>query len=242
MKQFRPLYVAVAALALLAGCAAPIEQASAPAPSCRLPAAVTPAPAHAPPADEVVKDEPTAFYMLALTWTPEWCRERADEPGQAFQCAGDNDFGFVLHGLWPNGAGKRHPRFCGPAPALDAATVRKHLCMTPSAELLQHEWAAHGTCGWSDPKAYFAQAAALWDTITPPKLRAPTMTGAEIRTAFVRANPDIPRDAVYLRVVDGDALQDIRICYDLTYRPLACPGGVGTPDGVTIRIVPRRPR
>ena len=240
MRSLRVLSL-LAALAI-GGCAAPIEQAVAPAPACRLPAKITPAPERTPPVDEVVKDVPTAFYMLALTWTPEWCRERAHEPDQAFQCAGDNDFGFVLHGLWPNGAGKRHPRFCGPAPALDAATVREHLCMTPSAELLQHEWAAHGTCGWSDPKAYFAEAAALWNTITPPKLKGPTMTGAEIRTAFVRVNPGIPRDAVFLRVVDGDALQDIRICYDLKYRPLSCPGGVGAPDGAAIAITPRRSR
>ena len=239
MKQFRPLYVAIAALALLGSCAAPIEQAAAPAPSCRLPAAVTPAPAYTPPADEVVADEPTAFYMLALTWAPEQCRSNSGDPDYATQCR-DNDFGFVLHGLWPNGAERRHPRYCGPAPAIRPATVRAHSCMTPAPVMLQHEWAAHGTCGWDSPEAYFAQAADLWDDLTMPAL-APTMTAGEIRAAFSRANPAFPREGIYLKTAEGSRLEDLPICYDLQYRPMACRSR-GAPDDAVIQITPRRTR
>lgn len=105
--------------------------------------------------------------MLALTWSPKWCRTRTNEGEARLQCR-DNRFGFVVHGLWPNGEGKTHPRYCAPAPALSAATVRANLCMPPSTQLLQHEWAAHGTCGWSAPGPYFAKTAQLWRSPSLP--------------------------------------------------------------------------
>ena len=236
MRSFRGL---IAAALLLTGCAAPGPEAAQPSPSCTPPTVVTPAPAYTPPADEVVADEPTAFYMLALTWAPEDCRENADDPGYAFQCRG-HDFGFVLHGLWPNGAAKRHPRYCGPAPAIAAETVHQTACMTPSTTMQQHEWAAHGTCGWSTPEAYFEQAAKLWGDVSMPTLvgRA-TMTAGDLREAFVAANPWMKREGIYIKTVEGDRLMDVRFCYDRLYRPMACPS-IGAPDRVMLTITPRR--
>ena len=177
--------------------------------------------------------------MLALTWAPEACRTKGDDPAFATQCRA-NSFGFILHGLWPNGPERRHPRYCNAAPPLSAATVRRHLCMTPSAASLQHEWATHGTCGWSSPEAYFKQASALWRSVKLPPMAA-TMTVGEIRDAFVAANPRFPREGVYIKATDG-RLEDVRLCYDLAYRPAACRGGVGPADDVTVHVTPRRPR
>ena len=232
----RALTLALAAL-LTAGFA---SGASAPARRCHLPKTIVPAPELVPPANEIIRDAPTAFYMLALTWAPEACRTRGDDPGFATQCRA-NRFGFILHGLWPNGPEGRHPRYCGPAPALSAATVRRHLCMTPSAASLQHEWATHGTCGWPSPEAYFRQASVLWRAVKLPSMAA-TMTAGQIREAFVKANPRFPRQGVNIRLTGDSRLQDVRLCYDLGYRPTACLGGVGPADEVTVHVTPRRPR
>ncbi|ATQ41351.1 ribonuclease T2 family protein [Caulobacter mirabilis] len=232
----RSLSVLLAAL-LFAGCAQPASPAAEVA-ACRLPEQVAPAPSYRPRAEEIVRDVPTALYMLALTWAPEICRTRGEDPDNAVQCK-TNDFGFVLHGLWPNGAERRHPRYCGPAPKLSAETVREHLCMTPSAEMLQHEWAAHGTCGWDSPDAYFDQAAKLWDGLKRPALTGQTMTAGEIRDAFKAANPWVARDGIYIKAASGNWLEDVRLCYDLQYRPMAC-RGVGAPDHVVLRLAPRR--
>ena len=160
------------ALCLAALLGAGFAPAAAPPPrACLLPKTVVPAPELTPPPTEIVRDAPTAFYMLALTWAPEACRGREDDPELAVQCRA-NAFGFVLHGLWPDGADGRHPRYCGPAPAIPAATVRRHLCMTPSPASLQHEWAAHGTCGWTSPEAYFADARRLWRGLRLPPMPA----------------------------------------------------------------------
>jgi len=228
------------ALLLVAGCAAPAGvEPSAAAPACVLPASVAPAPAYDPPADEIEADEPTAFYMLALTWAPEDCRDNGDRRGYEIQCR-DNAFGFVLHGLWPNGAARRHPRYCGPAPAISPATVRKTACMTPSTVMQQHEWAAHGTCGWDTPEAYFEQAATLWDAVKMPAISAPSMTAGALRDAFVAANPWMKRDGIYIKTVDDNRLMDVRFCYDLAWRPMACRGSQGAGDDTVLTITPRR--
>lgn len=209
-------------------------------PSCTIPPDIRPARSQPPPAHEVSKHVPTASYTLALTWSPEWCRTRAGSRDAKVQCR-DNRFGFVVHGLWPNGGGKAHPRYCGPAPALDVATVRANLCMTPSAQLLQNEWAAHGTCGWNAPEPYFAKAAELWRAIKAPSLAFPagrTVTAGDVRTAFIAGNPHLRRDALFLKVGDGNRLQEVRVCYDLRFKPMRCARGVGAPDHVSIRVQP----
>lgn len=227
-----------AVLLAVTSCALPGGEHATPAPACKLPASITPAPAYTPPADEVVTDEPTAQYLLALTWAPEDCREHGEEAGYAIQCR-DNSFGFVLHGLWPNGAGRRAPRYCGPAPALSPETARKVACMTPSTTMQQHEWAAHGTCGWSTPEAYFAQATTLWAALKLPELD-PVMTAGDLREAFVATNPSLKRDGIYIKTVENNRLMDVRFCYDLQYRPKACTGSLGAGDDVVLTIEPRR--
>lgn len=229
---------AVLIMTAAATLASPELASAAPLRACTVPARVSPAPAEPPPAGEVVRDVRTAAYMLALTWSPQWCRTRGGAPDAQFQCR-QNHFGFVVHGLWPNGPGKRHPRYCAPAPALSAATVRKHYCMTPSASLLQHEWAAHGACGWATPEAYFDKAQALWATIDPPSLAftpGRAVTAGDVRDAFLARNPRLRRNGIFLKVGDGNRLMEARLCYDLQFRPAACPAGLGAPDQARIRV------
>ncbi|RZJ27639.1 MAG: ribonuclease T [Brevundimonas sp.] len=183
--------------------------------------------------------------MLAVTWSPEWCRTRAADPSERLQCV-DNRFGWVLHGLWPNGERAPHPRYCRPPTPVPVATIRRHLCMTPSPDLIQHEWAAHGVCGWNDPEAYFAQAAALWNGLERPDpvaLAGPSgrLTAGALRTAFADANPGLPREAVFVGVATGNRLREIRICHDLSMKPRSCPADArGTPDGVSMLVEPMR--
>ncbi|WP_312162566.1 ribonuclease T2 family protein [Phenylobacterium sp.] len=225
-------------MALAAILAVPCLAAAAPLQACTAPARIAPARSAPPPPAEIVRDVPIAAYMLALTWSPEWCRTRHNAPDAQFQCR-QNHLGFVVHGLWPNGRGKRHPRYCAPAPALSAATVRKHYCMTPSADLQQHEWAAHGACGWRTPEAYFDRAQALWAAIDAPDLAFPpgrTVTAGDVRDAFLARNPRLRRSGIFLKVGDGNRLMEARLCYDLQFRPAACPGGLGAPDQARIRV------
>lgn len=195
------------------------------------------------PPDEVVADRTILFHMLAVTWMPQTCKTRGDGAGE-LACGSSNRFGWTLHGLWPNADGRPYPRYCRPATQVPEATIRANLCRTPSASLVQHEWAAHGTCGWDTPEAYFADAARLYDglnrpdpTTIAPGSRGPT--AGQLRDAFVAANPRLPRDALYLAVASGNRLREVRVCHDLELKAARCPvGGLGTPDDVVLTVEP----
>ena len=237
-----------AALALLLGLAAceravplpPAAPVTVGDDRCEIPPGLTPARPYAPPADEIVRDVATAYYLLAISWSAQACRSGKDYPDPDLQCR-DNRFGLTLHGLWPNGPARRHPRYCGPAPALQPATVRANFCMTPSPRLMQHEWAAHGTCGWASPEAYFDQAATLWNGLNRPDLEAipaGRLTAGSVRDAFARSNPGLPRSAVTVVLADDDWLREVRLCYSTIYAPIACPRGTGPSDRRKIRLAP----
>jgi ribonuclease T2 len=230
------LAAAFAALAL-AGAA----QASS-LPSCAAPPTVTPAQAEIPPASEIHTDIPVAAYLLALFWSPEACRAGIAESDKTIQCQ-NNSFGFTVHGLWPNGPDKVHPRYCRPSPPISAATVKANLCMTPSPWLLQHEWQAHGTCHWDKPEDYFKKARKIRKSLSVPDL-APgpnqTMTAGQIRDAFLKRNRGMTRDGLNVRVNKDNRLTEVWVCMDLKFKLAACRGGNGTPDDATVRVTPKR--
>src|SRR3546814_4423107 len=100
-----------------------------------------------------------------MSWSPQHCADVRNPNGarDRFQCSGENGrFGWVLHGLWPETDGPGYPQWCRPAKIVPQPVLKQHLCMTPSAQLLQHEWAKHGTCMSPHPAAYFRSAAILF--------------------------------------------------------------------------------
>jgi len=210
---------------------------------CDLPRDLRPGPVRTPPPGEVQAGVVNAYYLLAISWSPEWCRTNGEgDTAQRLQCDGEAR-GFVLHGLWPNGVAKPYPRYCRPVGGLDAQTVREMFCRTPSPELLQHEWQAHGSCAWPDAKAYFRQEAALYDRVAMPRIEAiprNELSAGAVRRAFVAANPWLRPQNIFVGVDKGRRLKEVRLCYDLKFKPMACMGGVGTPDVVRIRLTPSR--
>lgn len=227
------LATAFAALTLATGAQASSLKA------CAVPPVVTPAPAEVPPADEIHANVPIAAYLLALFWSPEACRAGIPESDKVIQCQ-NNHFGFTVHGLWPNGPDKVHPRYCKPSPPMSPATVKANLCMTPSPWLLQHEWQAHGTCNWDSPEAYFKKAQKVRKSLNVPDL-APvgeTMTAGQIRDAFLGRNRGMTREGLNVRVKEG-RLTEVWVCLDLKFKPAACRGGNGAPDALPVRVTPR---
>lgn len=210
--------------------------------SCAIPPNVVPAQSEIPPADEIHPDVPIAAYLLALYWSPEACRSNIPESDKAIQCEA-NSFGFTVHGLWPNGPDRVHPRYCKPSPPMSVKTVKANLCMTPSPWLLQHEWQAHGTCKWPTPEAYFKKARAVRSTLNVPDLTPTpngTLTAGQVREAFLKGNRGMTREGLNVRVNKDNRLTEVWVCLDLKFKLAACRGGNGTPDPVTIRVTPKR--
>lgn len=213
-------------------------------PACRPPPGLAPAPVEPVDPAEVQSGVAIAYYLLAISWTPDWRRINGQTKATTPPLDPERrPQGFALHGLWPNGKAPPYPRYCRPVGTIDAATVRAMYCRTPSAALLQHEWQAHGACAWETPAAYFRDAARLYDRVALPRIEAiPGLTAGKLRQAFSAKNRWLPAEAIYVALDKEDRLTEVRLCYDLAYKPAACPGGVGALDGRPVRLTPSASR
>lgn len=199
-------------------------------------------PPHPPPGRTVIA--PLTGYVLALSWSPQFCRERGKEQKNASQCAGPDRFGFVLHGLWPDGAGQNDPRWCRRVPAVPVEVMKRHFCATPSAELMQHEWAKHGSCIEGNAERYFSLAGRLYAALRFPDMealsRSQTNVGA-FKSAFAAANPGLSADMVRVEVTPLGWLKELRLCIGRDHRPIGCPRDiVDAGAGTKLRIWPAR--
>ncbi|MGC4251130.1 MAG: ribonuclease T [Sphingobium sp.] len=171
---------------------------------------------------------PIGGYTLALSWSPQYC-STARGGDSAFQCNGR--FGFILHGLWPDGSGKAWPSFCRKTGLLPREVIRQNLCMTPSVQLLQHEWAKHGTCMANRPELYFDQARTLYQSVRFPDMaalaRRGNMTVGQFMDAFARANPRLRSDMIRVRTTRGNWLSEVWLCMDKALEYARCPAGKG---------------
>lgn len=222
-------------VAVLAALPAPLAAQSY---QCRLPAAV------AVPrivADGPVRRVPVTGYTLALSWSPEFCRTRASDAAHSRQCGGRaGQFGLVVHGLWPEG-GATWPQWCAARRAPSAAQLRANLCLTPSARLLAHEWAKHGSCMTRDPGRYFRVTRILYEGLRFPDLdrisRERALTAGFLRARFVDANPGWSERAVGIQLSERGWLREIRLCYDRRFMPRACDRArSGARDAAAVKI------
>lgn len=168
---------------------------------------------------------PVDYYMLALSWSPAFCdAQKAKNNGNipekaAYQCASNHQFGWVIHGLWPQNKNARsvedHPRFCqGDLAPVSPQLIEKYLPSSPGAALLQGEWEKHGACAFKDPESYFAKQQALFNDLVLPN---EWMRNNELFRWMRKNNPQL--DRVYL----GAGKNELYICYDKKWQPMDCP-------------------
>ncbi|WP_338241963.1 ribonuclease T2 family protein [Aurantiacibacter hainanensis] len=215
----REAFLGVAALALLPAPA--IAQAY----QCRVPQGAVSLPQVE--RDGPVRQSRVTGYTLALSWSPEFCRFRDDEPRHARQCSGrEGRFAFIVHGLWPEGRGSQWPQWCPTRRQPSASELRRSMCMTPDAALIAHEWAKHGTCMTRDPDAYLRVSRILWNSLRWPDFdhlsRRDGLTAGMVRETFADANPYWDAEDVGLVVNERGWLREMRLCYDTDFMPTAC--------------------
>lgn len=198
--------------------------------SCIVPDALPELRAEAPPPGQIRK-VPVTGYLLSLSWSPQYCRNKQSSAADASQCGKDARFGFILHGLWPEGDRQVDPAWCGEAKPLDAALIKQHFCMTPSARLLQHEWAKHGTCMADKPDRYFRAASILYRAVRFPDMNALSRRGVTVgafAAEFARINRGMSPAMVRIMTTPGNWLKEVRICMDTAFKPRPCPKGEPT--------------
>jgi len=160
-----------------------------------------------------------------------------------YQCSGEiGDFGYVLHGLWPEAKGPDYPQYCRNVGVLPRKVVAQNICMTPTPQLLQHEWAKHGTCMAKTPQAYFGAARLLFEAVEFPDMarlsrqveRGTPLTAAGLAEAFAEINEGLPANALRVKTSDKGWLQEVRICLGKDMKPRRCPAFTQGVSGKTI--------
>src|SRR5690242_13019937 len=138
------------------------------------------------------------YYMLTLSYAPDFCAEPGGNKDPR-ECGAGRRIGFVVHGLWPQGETGRGPENCGHASPVSQDTIRVTLNYIPTESLIQHEWSAHGTCSGLSAADYFALVRKARDSVKiPDDLNQPPqalhLTPAGIDAKLAAANPSFPQE------------------------------------------------
>lgn len=165
------------------------------------------------------------YYVLALSWTPTWCALEGDTRG-AEQCDASRNFGWTLHGLWP-----QHeigwPSNCTTSkrdPSRRATSAMADIM--GSGGLAWHQWKKHGRCANLTSEDYFALSRLAYEAVVRPdvlrQLDRPVRLPADvIEDAFLEVNPELEPDGLTVTCRDG-RVQEIRICLTRDLEPRTC--------------------
>lgn len=143
------------------------------------------------------------------------------------QCGGQRQYGFVLHGLWPQYEQKGWPESCT-TETVDPSTVQSMLGIMPSPTLVEHEWEKHGTCSGLEPKDYFEEASEAFQSVKiPAQYQGPKklimVSPDRMLHDFVAANPKFgDQGFAVLCSGNGRYLQEVRACLSKDLEGRSC--------------------
>jgi ribonuclease T2 len=165
------------------------------------------------------------YYVMALTWSPNWCALKGDARDDD-QCDARHAYGFTLHGLWPQHE-SGYPSNCrsvqrDPSRAETAAMTD----IMGSGGLAWYQWKKHGRCTGLTARDYFATARRAYGSVSLPDVfqhlnRSITLPASVVEDAFVEANPALPRDAITITCEAG-MIQEVRLCLTKDLSPRRC--------------------
>lgn len=172
-------------------------------------------------------DDPGGFdyYVLALSWSPTWCLLEGDDRGSP-QCDAEADFGWVLHGLWPQYE-EGWPDFCRtrwPDPSRAETAAMADVMGSPGPAW--HQWTKHGSCSGLSAADYFALSREAFEGVEIPPgfealAREVEVPAAAVEEAFLRTNPSLGADGLTVTCRDG-RIQEVRVCLTTDLEPRRC--------------------
>ena len=165
------------------------------------------------------------YYLLALSWSANWCALTGDDRGDP-QCDAGRGLTFTVHGLWPQYE-DGYPADCLTVAAdptrADTAAMAD---IMGGAGLAFYEWKKHGRCSGLSARDYFATLRRACDSITIPPVFARishdlTLDAGVIQEAFLDQNPRLSADQVTVTCKQG-MIQEVRICLTRDLAPRSC--------------------
>ena len=163
------------------------------------------------------------YYVLSLSWSPTWCALEGDARNSP-QC--EQDFGWVMHGLWPQ-YHRGWPSYC---PTLERnpsrAMTRDMADIMGTSGLAWYQWNKHGVCSGLSATDYYALSRQAFGTVTRPEVfrnldRAVKLPASVVEEAFMKANPQLERDMITITCKSG-RIQEARICMSKSLEPVPC--------------------
>ena len=165
------------------------------------------------------------YYVLSLSWSPNWCAETGDARKEA-QCDASKDYGWTLHGLWPQNE-KGWPSFCKtsmrpPSRALTNSMVD----VMGSSGLAWYQWKKHGSCTGLSAKEYFRLSRLAYEQVNRPQIfRRLTqdikLPAKVVEEAFMEANPKLLQNQITI-TCKSRRIQEARLCLTRDLTPRKC--------------------
>jgi ribonuclease T2 len=165
------------------------------------------------------------YYVLSLSWSPNWCALEGDAEDSP-QCDPARDLGWVLHGLWPQYE-DGWPSFCRTTER--DPTRRETAAMADimgTSGLAWYQWKKHGRCAGLPPEDYFALARKAYERVNLPDIfmrldKSVRLPASVVEEAFLEANPDWEADTVTI-TCRSERIEEARICLTKDLEPRAC--------------------
>lgn len=165
------------------------------------------------------------YYVLALSWSPNWCALEGDAKGSP-QCDEAEDFGWVMHGLWPQ-YHRGWPAFCRSSePNPQRRLTQEMSDIMGTSGLAWYQWKKHGVCSGLSAADYYALSRRAYEQVERPavfrKLKDPVRVPASVvEQAFLKANPTFEPDMITI-TCRQDRIQEARICLSKDLKPVPC--------------------
>ncbi len=165
------------------------------------------------------------YYVMSLSWSPNWCALTGDDRRDP-QCDVGLGLTFILHGLWPQ-YDEGYPSDCratqrDPSRA-DAAAMAD---IMGGSGLAWYQWKKHGRCAGLPAPDYYALMRRAYADVTIPPVFAKitkdlTVPASVIEGAFLESNPSLSRDQITVTCQSG-MIQEVRICLAKDLTPRRC--------------------
>jgi len=165
------------------------------------------------------------YYVMALSWSPNWCAIEGDAKGSP-QCDEREDHGWILHGLWPQ-FHQGWPSYCRSSERAPSRAMTKEMAdIMGTSGLAWHQWKKHGTCSGLSARAYFDLSREAYEGITRPTIfrkldKAVRLPAHVVEEAFLKSNPNLTADGLTITCKQG-YIQEARICLSNDLSPVPC--------------------
>ena len=165
------------------------------------------------------------YYVMALSWSPNWCELEGDAKGSD-QCAARHDHGWILHGLWPQ-YHRGFPSYCRTserAPSRGQTNAMADIMGTGG--LAWHQWKKHGVCSGLSSAEYYELSRKAYASVQRPEVfrkltKDIKLPASVVEDAWLKANPQLEADGITITCRQGH-IQEARVCLSRDLEPVPC--------------------